>query len=162
MPLASKATPPLLQDSFKLPCKCASHVLTQCNSSVCDLGTRGFLGEMWSFVASVGTKGRRWLELQSKLTLLAHGRDSISHRCQCNSQVLARGCLTAASNTTDQRYFVSTQAGGWQQSRRSSNEQLSEFPASWLRSPSKLTPPDIKVASLLLPAFGRVSPREPV
>lgn len=69
VPLNSKASPSLLQDSLKLCFKCESQTLSQCNSSTCDLGTRGFLGETLSFVASVVIKQRHELDLESSAYL---------------------------------------------------------------------------------------------
>ena len=67
MPLILKASPSLLQDNFKLYFRCESHLLSQCNSSVCDLGTRGFLGETLRLVASVFIKQRHQSEVQNSL-----------------------------------------------------------------------------------------------
>lgn len=56
VPFMVKASPFLLQDNFRLCFKWESHLVSQCNSSVCDLGTRGCLGETRTFVASVLTE----------------------------------------------------------------------------------------------------------
>ena len=77
MPLTSKASPSLLQDNFKLYFRCESHLLSQCNSSVCDLGMRGFLGETLRFVASVFIKQRYQSEVQN--SLLYYQSESQSH-----------------------------------------------------------------------------------
>ena len=83
MPLISKASPSLLQDNFKLYFRCESHLLSQCNSSVCDLGTRGFLGETLRFVASVFIKQRYQSEVQNSLFY-----------CQSESKSHSQSCLT--------------------------------------------------------------------
>lgn len=69
VPLPPKASPPFLQVSFRLCLRCESHRLSQCSSSVCDLGTRGLSGEIRSSVASVFAKQRHWLGPQSTARL---------------------------------------------------------------------------------------------
>ena len=83
MPFISKASPSLLQDNFKLYFRCESHWLSQCNSSVCDLGTRGFLGETLRLVASVFIKQRYQSEVQNSLLY-----------CQNESKSHSQSCLT--------------------------------------------------------------------
>lgn len=109
VPFISKASPSLLQDNLKLCFRWASHQLSQCNSRVCDVGTRELAGEMRTLVASVCTKQRHQLTLRAPLTW-SRARHGVTHRCPHKSKPHAMLVALQFPDTTHLYCLLPTQA----------------------------------------------------